>query len=321
MKLLLIKISNFYEAMETNKLLQEKLKDLEEKNKISNSQALYDPENEIIKLLPNRKHGLPNFGNTCYLNSLLQIFASTPLLARKVESINSPFCNSLYLLLDSMFKDNSLKTIRNLTQDFRQNLMATYSNIEAYNQQDAKEVFNMILSKIEEDGGNLDLFSIGFHQEFICKTMLKHRSEYHDIQIFLIIPPCHKDSVENYLYYLGTYYNSTQKLICSECKREVNTSIQLKKVDWPDYLILYFPTPPDRITDSIRINYEIIYEMYGAICYYQDEGSFHYTAFTRDENEWNEYNDEHVETKKIDPHVINLAFYCRKTYSRPIYSR
>ncbi|CAG9312706.1 unnamed protein product [Blepharisma stoltei] len=108
-----------HKISEKYNILQEKCKNLKEKlNKANYSQILYNPENEIVQLPPNTKHGLPNLGNTCYLNSLLQIFASTPLFVSKIASIDSPFCNSLSSLLSNMHIENSSKTISNLTRNF-----------------------------------------------------------------------------------------------------------------------------------------------------------------------------------------------------------
>ncbi|CAG9312707.1 unnamed protein product [Blepharisma stoltei] len=168
----------------------------------------------------------------------------------------------------------------------------------------------MILSKIEEEGGSFNIFSIVFHQVFSCLNL--HKSTYDDTQTFLIIPPQHKNAQDNYLRNQSYYYRSTQSLFCNDCNRKIDMSIELKGVDWPEYLVLYFPTPPNNIVESLWINNENSYEIYGVICYYQNEGSFHYTAFTKDGNIWNEYNDKYVGTKAIDPHFVNLAFYSKK---------
>ncbi|CAG9324190.1 unnamed protein product [Blepharisma stoltei] len=83
-------------------------------------------ESQIIELPPNRKHGLPNLGNTCYLNSLLQIFSSTPAFEAALQSLTQPFSKSLKDLLLNMKKDNSPRTIGGLTKLFLSNLVQNY---------------------------------------------------------------------------------------------------------------------------------------------------------------------------------------------------
>ena len=150
------RIENENILKEKNKKLQEKL-EREKQEKLIKEQEKKSEEKEE-KISP--PYGLPNFGNTCYFNSINQIMLNLPILKKLFKIPNIKYLinkqnkfgyrgkfilnfMSLYLLYPSKI-NNYILNFKNVVGSLKD----TFNNRE---QQDAHEYLNFILEALHEE--------------------------------------------------------------------------------------------------------------------------------------------------------------------------
>ena len=142
---------------EKEKMKKQIEKEKIEREKIENNKKEQEKEKEKIV---NPPYGIPNFGNTCYFNSVNQIFLNLPIMQKLFANQNLKyFINkknkfgykgkfitafmSLYQLYPSEIVD-SAKNLKSLLEKFKD----TFNNHE---QQDANEYLNFVLEALHEE--------------------------------------------------------------------------------------------------------------------------------------------------------------------------
>ena len=282
-----------------NKILLEKL-NLKKDNSINNNELSVvkniinvEPKNNIneniniesiIKLLNendfyfiiNKLIGIINLGNTCYINSCLQILIHCPLFMPKLFTKinlcnkNTPFTNNfLYICWQ----------IRNATEEINislfKNLIGNkYPIFEGYRQNDSQELYRKLLENINSELNEVrDMASflqlsnsfskpkIFRYLEFIEYLNKKEKSIISDLFYFIIIPTLKCEcGCENYpfqqimdipllipeniqitnIYNLlqNFFKNETVEKYCERCKKQTKNSQQTKIARPPEILNL-----------------------------------------------------------------------------------
>ena len=107
--------------------------------------------------------GLENFGNTCYINSVLQCLFHLSLFRDNLLLENSP--KSLTISLKQLFlKIKAARKSYVAPEDFVYNLKKEFSNFRNMSHQDAQEMFNFTLNYIIQDLSSIST-TIDSHQD------------------------------------------------------------------------------------------------------------------------------------------------------------
>ncbi|CAG9314289.1 unnamed protein product [Blepharisma stoltei] len=256
------------------------------------------------------KSGLPNIGNTCYMNSVIQILASTLEFTKSISSNHSSqLLRSLHSVISLMYANTSESALRQHISEFKDIISRECSMYVGRSPNDSKELFLIISDNIED----ANPFTLVKRQAFICP--INHRSYTEESSNFIIIPKNYQNNIRVFLNNIvgekKDFYGQNQ-LMCDGCGELRNIILETVEVNWPNILTIYMPDYQgfNEIPDELQIGYKT-YQIFGVICYY----GFHYIAFTKDKNsEWEKYDDNRVSKNDPDWDKLYLSFYKKKEY-------
>ncbi|CAG9314275.1 unnamed protein product [Blepharisma stoltei] len=293
--------------------LQPQLKALSEETKEFKSISL--PPRIIRRpiIYDGKKSGIPNIGNTCYLNSLLQLLASNNEFYDKIQPIEHELFSSLSSLLKSIRNPGSYNNTDQLVRSFKYQLGAEFPMLGNSSQQDSKEVMVMLTGILSELTNIDSIFTTIYKQIFKCHAC-GNKANRDDTNIFITVPRGKSRSIQEFLPILKQpkYYTGSNQLFCENCQNMQNITMECEEIIWPSTVTFYLPSN----NGSTKINEELniegtTYRWYGLICHYGNSQFGHYKAYTWDTKNWTEYNDFSAKIDKVDVANGYLAFYAR----------
>ncbi|CAG9324194.1 unnamed protein product [Blepharisma stoltei] len=258
-------------------------------------------------IFPNIKQGIPNLGNTCYLNSVLQIFASTNTLFEFIGTKEDSLSIALYNVLLAIRMGSFEALVRSLKSE----IDAVFPMFLHGEQQDAKELL-VTLFDHTLDARAKSLFSFCYHEKLPCDNCGKVSLLIREENLLLI--PSHETSITSFLNKITEPKSiQGQGLKCESCNQFSIFKTEITSIESPHYLIFYLsrsengnPRPYNFLEETLTLNSQT-YCLYGVICYYKNGNGGHYTAFTRDGDQWNNYNDNIVGIKTFDQNDAYLG--------------
>ncbi len=241
--------------------------------------------------------GIINIGNSCYLNSAIQMLFNNHDFRKLCINTN---INKIINEYDdsNVFNPSEIKHI-----------VATHNKMFANNNQQDSYEFMIYLLDILDKYRHKDLytlFGIKTRVNIKCKrTSCLHESEHTDVELFLQLPLTN-DLSESYKLYksseqLTAKNNNGYK--CDKCKiisisrRKTNTSF------WPNNLMIVLKrfnyTNNQWISkDNRNVNIPLIwrhgYKLKGGIIHIGVYGGGHYIYFGEENNIWYLCNDSHI---------------------------
>ncbi|CAG9316448.1 unnamed protein product [Blepharisma stoltei] len=255
---------------------------------------------------PNYK-GLPNLGNTCYLNSVLHILKWTEGFASLIQLSRTPPIPQLFAVLSIM---NTTQGIENPLRTLISSLNKTFKDFHIKKNHDAKELFTVLIGEIEENITNL--FCIVVHKTLHChhneRYSIDHAEEITEKFLFLCVP---YGDVESYFIRLGEdqWFEGENSLRCKRSNTLKRARISTNKIDFPSNLAIYVP-PSESRNENIKTSFiqeDNLYLLYGVIAY--NPYILHYFSYVLIENNWIKFDDETVtyEAPRLD--FAYLLFY------------
>jgi ubiquitin C-terminal hydrolase len=241
--------------------------------------------------------GIMNIGNSCYLNSAIQLLFNCKDLVRLINEY-SPELTSIINEYYNVTVFNP-KVIKNMTGKINK----IFLNNE---QQDSFEFIVYFLDMIDKTTPTK------FHDELYkqfgieCTTDIKcvmmtclHVSYHKDTELFLQLPIT-SDLSDSYRKYKATeILNKKNMYFCDNCKSHTIARKQLLTSKWPDNLIVVLKRfdnnmKKNNMAINIPLRWRHNYCLQGGIIHSGSYNSGHYIYYGHDKNNWYEANDSHI---------------------------
>ena len=287
------------------------------------STKIYKAKSHLQRLQTLPK-GLKNFGNTCYLNSSLQLLYSIPpikylILSSFTDGLVTRSLNFIFNKLSYSFLSSThSKKLINSYLDYDDN------PINPLEQKDAGEFLITLFNKLEEEGlkeitseisGKLSIFI----KCNICKIENKSSEDF--VILSLEIKDCKSiyESIE--LMNKHEILANNNQYHCSRCNCKVDAEKYSKFEIIPNYLIISFKRfkydinlqKMIKIYDVCEFNAKLLldineakeeFELQGIILHIGTEDAGHYVSIFNRDGIWYSFDDEIV--KKIEDTQLNL---------------
>lgn len=272
--------------------------------------------------------GFQNIGNTCYLNSGLQMLIQNKDLCKliikyasqsKILNTIAQFINEYYTSSNSSISPDEIKKIVQERQEL----------FYGHQQQDSSEFVVFLLDIIDEEIKKVDenkegikpIFGIDFNIRIKCKLksclQISNKAEVNNFLLLDInsnssnYSNSFQENKENKdINDLYRQFKSSDKLeddnkyLCSRCKVKRIASKRSEIIHWPDHLIIWLKRYKQNGMNIQKNNESIIpnsewrrgYKLYGGIIHSGglNGGHYIYIGKNEDDNKWYIYDDSHV---------------------------
>ena len=276
---------------------------------IPNSSINIDKDSKFSKV-NNPPSGLPNLGNTCYLNAIIQTLSSIPsfwLTASNSPATLNPFVKSFSLLCSQVFKRS--KPVINpsfFVSSFASFIKKRTRNFMVNQQQDCAEVLNYILEGLFELIPELQkLCSVVIETKITCSACLNISSSKETMPILIL--PVSSSLNQSLNDYLSTEVLKGEKAYyCQLCKSFCEAKKSSELLSLPNVLFVQFKRflfekgvisvnrgrisfPYNNFKQAIsdeRVTLNMKYHLTSCIIHTGSTTNGHYKAAIRRENEW-----------------------------------
>jgi uncharacterized UBP type Zn finger protein len=271
-----------------------------------------DPRNQY-SFNTNIPGGLQNLGNTCYLNSIIQILRS--LNSFRIILKNSPTSSSLSDLFNQM---DSLQTV---IPDKFINKIRTLNPIFCDNRpHDSKEFFVFLIKQLNDERINTDpIFAWISVKTLMFKC--KHTLELNEKFLLITLPNGEFSSVTRSAFRKKTRTegNTYPNFFCDKCNLEQQCYEKKEIVSSPKFVVFY-REPNPRWIENLSIIQEFNIDDFhlklrGIVLLHPLSYNMnHYTAIVVKENRWILYNDTSVSYYTSDQVTGGYLFFYQLSY-------
>ena len=241
---------------------------------------------------------LNNFGNTCYINSVLQIFLNNHAMTSYIKSVEYSK-NSLLYYLKHLDQGDNLKNFLIKLQDILKN------NMTINEQNDANEIYTKLIEIFEqEDDGVSKLFTGTTKKIFKCKrckNIRESKESFVNTNLYI-----NDESTSLQESILSTFTTSViDGLECEHCNLKTQTDVKYTISKWPKNLIFTI----NRFSLNSKISHDFEYTKYIDICnkgstnkyilvgiinHIGSQDSGHYTYIKIDRDKYTEFDDDKI---------------------------
>ncbi len=286
------------------------------------------------------KCGLYNLGNTCFINSCIQMLCQNQLTRSLLDNSNGAIAKELCKLKESMKNSRRSNPI-----DFINQLKPKFPIFTNKKQHDAQEFLAAILNTLEEENKSLDYNDV-IHPEFgsqssneaVVNRILDHESPWYQklmthskqtVQCLscgvssasytdttMLSIDAHEDQQETTLCDLISQRNSTTEAFCRSCQKTTKKKIEeemkyaantiiihLKRFSKNQFAMSKIQTDviPKPTTMMIK-NQEVVYQVTGVISHSGSLNQGHYRYHHQVKNKcWLTFNDDKITGNEEPP--------------------
>jgi ubiquitin C-terminal hydrolase len=275
-----------------------------------------------MNTLSNNYKGFYNLGNTCYLNSGLQLIINNKELCNSIlllsENNNIKNNDNSQILLLSQFIRNYYNNDSNIIMDpnFIKEIVANKNNeFVGFNQSDSFEFIIYFLDYIFENFKINNIYQSTTNIKIKCKLLsclnISKHQEYNNYLILNVLDDF-KDLDDCYRNYKQREKLADDNLYyCEKCKDKRIASKRIEITHWPNHLIIILKrfTNDGRLQkNNNKIDVPLIwrhrYNLKGIISHSGSLFGGHYIYIGNHNNKWIIFNDDHI-SEISDKHVDN----------------
>ena len=259
--------------------------------------------------------GIINIGNSCYLNSSLQLLFNSKDF-REINKDNLIGVNINSYINGSLFNPINVKNI----------VAKLNTQFASFGQEDSYEFMIYLLDYIDNldkitHNKLYDLFGINTTINIKCKMLNCLKESVHtETELFLQLPlPLNN----NILHLTDLYreYKKIEKLVndtaysCENCKKKTIARRKTITTKWPNNLIIVLKRFNNQMKKDNRqiiipLEWRHNYKLKGGIIHSGSYGGGHYIYFGKEDNKWYIANDSNISLiNDIDGFINNTASY------------
>ena len=198
---------------------------------------------------------LNNFGNTCYINTILQLFLNNENFMTHIKNKDYPD-ESLLDLIKKITDSDGLKKFLICLQEKIGHAMSLNE------QNDASEIYTILLDLFEKEDKNVVDFFTGTHRKLykchVCKNKREKLENFTNLDLY--ITPTSNTLQTSLLKIFEK--EILEEVECEICKCNTRTEVKNKIIKWPKNLVFSI----NRYTASCKINCDFDYTRHIELC-------------------------------------------------------
>lgn len=243
-------------------------------------------------------NGIVNLGNTCYMNSVLQLLLNCNDFNNVIKKYSkNNIINQVYKFMDEYFMSNSPVRPNNLKKCIENNI-DFFNN---YSHHDSFEFLVLFLDLVNSNCNNeiSKIFNIKTNINIKCKIINCFNESVHNENNMYLMLPSKSNLDESYREYKATVRMDKDLIDCEKCKRKTVSRKIISINEWPNNLIIVLKrfhnnSQKNNNDISIPINWRHGYKFVGGIVH--SGGSFggHYIYFGKRNKKYYLFNDSGV---------------------------
>ena len=270
--------------------------------------------------------GFKNIGNTCYLNSGLQMLVQNRDLCQLIinYSSGSEILGKIAEFIKKYYDESSPDVI--VPREIKKIVEDKKDIFEGFEQQDSTEFIIFLLDIIDEEirkihkdsGGIQPIFGIKFNVRIKCKLreclQIYNREEFNNFLLLDIDSDCSslEDAYRNFKS--GAKLESDDKYFCEKCQAKRTASKRHTIDTWPKYINIWlkrFRHNGKRVTKNnqeldIPFEWRHNNHLQGAIIHYGSLDGGHYVYVGKHDSKWYLFNDSSVSEIKSESELKSL---------------
>ena len=257
--------------------------------------------------------GFKNIGNTCYLNSGLQmLIQNTELCALILKySSKSELLKTIGEFINDYYSDSSDALVPNEIKKIVQEKQDLFCG---FGQQDSTEFIIYLLDTIDEEIKQIDktsqgiqpIFGIQFNSRIKCKLrdclQIYNKKESNNFILLDIDDDCTSLEEAYRNFKSGEKLQSDNKYYCENCQAKRIASKRSTIEEWPQYLFIWlkrFSQKGKRFYKNsqeldIPIEWRHSNYLQGAVIHYGNLNGGHYVYIGKQNDKWYLFNDANV---------------------------
>lgn len=258
----------------------------------------------------NMPRGLPNIGNTCYLNSAIQCMSHVPdltnrLLTRPYEDGPCDVTREYSRLMHAMWKSKDPVSMNAFHQAFTKKY-TSFANMYPH---DVQEVVLALIDTFEASLG------VGFIQNIFNGTETQEvtypkgvSKKEHELTTVVLMPTEQNQSLDELVKKRACFEAFSGYI--DDAGEEYHAAVTRTYVSrWPSIIIFSFSQYTNKYVVRVPKTFEN-YTLFGLVVHYGTTGGGHYAAYVKHKGVWRYIDDDVIiEKEPTESSEYYMAFY------------